>query len=123
VIQDRVADGLQRRGVMKELAEDERLLDLAGGVRLAQGLETLQRLPDGSVVGQIDAGQTAAQEVAVLGGHPGPVGRVRTGGMGGVADDGSPALRPLLGGLAVPQHPALHVGRIDGGDQLWQRHH
>ncbi len=51
MVQDGVAGGLQRHGRMVEqFAQDVRLLDLPGGVRLAWGLEGVERGPDGRVV-------------------------------------------------------------------------
>lgn len=73
------------------------------------------------VVGQVDAGQASAEEVAVLGGHAGAVGGVRPGGVSGVADERDPALRPPLEGFAVTQDPVLHIARLGRGDQLRQR--
>ena len=117
MVQDRVADGLQRRRrVMEDLAKDEGLLDLAGGMRFARCFESVEGSANGGVVGQVHPGQPAAEEIAVLGGHARAVRGVGRRRMSGIADEGSPALRPLLGRLAVAQYPALHVAGVGGGD-------
>jgi hypothetical protein len=53
VVEDQVAEDLQGQGrVVEDLAEDERLLGLAGGVGFAWRFVGLERLAEGVVVAE-----------------------------------------------------------------------
>ncbi len=107
--------------VVEQLAEPVGHLRLDRGVRIPRRLEVRERRGDRGEFRQVEPGELATEEVAVLGGHTGAVGRVGRGRVGGVADQRDPTLGPLLERLSVADHPPLHVARLGRRDQVGQR--
>ena len=97
VVEEQVPHGRSGAGVWwKTLPSIQAMLHLPGGVRLAGLLVGLSRARrTATEVGEVDAAQRDAEEVAVLDRHARTVGGVRRGGVGGVAGQGDPPLRPL----------------------------
>ena len=119
---NRSRSGRDRCGdVVEDLAELVGDVDLERGVRAARRLVRFERGAQRDRVGDVDARDPTAEEVAVLDRHARAVRGVRRGRVGGVADEGRAALGPLLQRRPVADRPALQARRIGRGDQLGER--